>query len=58
MFQSKDANASLKKLDQNLLNTCTLLLGFDDTKVECLKTFIKCKPLVTWIQESMKGDIK
>ncbi|VDI83612.1 Hypothetical predicted protein, partial [Mytilus galloprovincialis] len=43
----------MKKLDNNLLTTCSILGGITQDRSECLQVFIKCKPLVDWIKESM-----
>ncbi|CAG2252472.1 RNF213 [Mytilus edulis] len=48
----------MKKLDQNLLTTCSILGEVTPERSECLKDFIKCKPLVDWIKESMPGGLK
>ncbi|XP_063441660.1 E3 ubiquitin-protein ligase rnf213-alpha-like [Mytilus trossulus] len=48
----------MKKLDQNLLNTCSILGEVTPERSKCLKDFIKCKPLVDWLKESMPGGLK
>ncbi|XP_052062754.1 E3 ubiquitin-protein ligase rnf213-alpha-like isoform X2 [Mytilus californianus] len=48
----------MKKLDSNLLDTCSILGGITQDRSECLQVFIKCKPLVDWIKESMPAGLK
>ncbi|CAG2215365.1 RNF213 [Mytilus edulis] len=48
----------MKKLDNNLLTTCSILGGITQDRSECLQVFIKCKPLVDWIKESMPAGLK
>lgn len=46
----------MRKLDNNLLATCSILGKVTKERAECLKAFIKCKPLVDWLTESMPGN--
>ncbi|XP_052062680.1 E3 ubiquitin-protein ligase rnf213-alpha-like isoform X2 [Mytilus californianus] len=48
----------MKKLNQNLLTTCSILGQVTPERSECLKDFIKCKPLVDWLKKSMPGGLK
>ncbi|XP_052062678.1 E3 ubiquitin-protein ligase rnf213-alpha-like isoform X2 [Mytilus californianus] len=52
------ADTSMRKLDNNLLATCSILGEVTNERAECLKAFIKCKPLVDWLTESMPAGLK
>lgn len=43
------------KLDRNLITATASLKGMSKAKAHCLDTFIQCKPLVDWLQKTMKS---
>ena len=47
------ADTRMNKLDRSLLKICAVLKKVTKERAECLKTFIRCKPLVDWLKESM-----
>ena len=47
------ADTSMNKLDRSLLKICAVLKKVTKERAECLKTFIRCKPLVDWLKKSM-----
>ncbi|KAL3881513.1 hypothetical protein ACJMK2_027945, partial [Sinanodonta woodiana] len=52
------SNKMMKEFDEKLLKICELLELISSEKTRCLDHFIKCKRLVQWLRESMKGGLK
>ncbi|XP_063403574.1 E3 ubiquitin-protein ligase rnf213-alpha-like [Mytilus trossulus] len=55
---TKGADTNMNKLDHSFLRTCSVLRDFTKDRVECLKTFIRCKQFVYWLRESMPCGLK
>ena len=53
VLQTTGTDTSMNKLDHSLVDTCSILKEVTDDRADCLKKFIKCKPLVKWIKEAM-----
>ena len=46
---------TIAEIDDDLIATGDQLKEIDDNKSNCLKDFLKCKPLVDWLREELKG---
>ena len=53
VLQTTGTDTSMNKLDHSLVDTCSILKEVNEERADCLKKFIKCKPLVKWIKEAM-----
>jgi len=43
----------MKDFDQNLMETCEFLRDVTESRAACLKAFVKCGNMITWLKESM-----
>lgn len=57
-IQGKDKSKTLSDVTPDMIKTGEKLRGIDDKKIECLQTFVKCKPLIQWLKEELKGKKK
>ncbi|XP_052215091.1 E3 ubiquitin-protein ligase rnf213-alpha-like isoform X2 [Dreissena polymorpha] len=46
----------LDKVDEHVMQSCATLMSITVEERDCLKAFMKCKPLITWLQQSMAGE--
>ncbi|XP_041354587.1 E3 ubiquitin-protein ligase rnf213-alpha-like [Gigantopelta aegis] len=51
-------NVAMRKMDQSVLKTCTLLEDVTNKQIESLVAFRENKPLVDWLRDSMKAGLK
>lgn len=47
----------MNKLKPALFKPCQVLSNIDNKKIRCLVKFIKTKPLIDWLRESMPGKL-
>ena len=52
-FQHGDQDLRMKDFDQNLMETCEFLRDVTESRAACLKAFVKCGNMITWLKESM-----
>ncbi|KAJ8314909.1 hypothetical protein KUTeg_007059 [Tegillarca granosa] len=50
---SENKDIEMRRLDESLIKTCSFLQLLDEKRAECLRCFIRAKPLVLWLKESM-----
>lgn len=54
-FQDDSKEVTLKCIDENLLKAGESIQEINEDREHCLKQFIECRELVTWLQDSLKG---
>ncbi|XP_060599995.1 E3 ubiquitin-protein ligase RNF213-like [Ruditapes philippinarum] len=47
-------NFSMNSFDQSLINTCSFLEDMTPERAKCLAAYVECKPLVKWLNKTMK----
>ena len=51
-------SSPLSSIDENLIDACSFLEDFrDDTKLDCLQTFVNCADIIEWIRTYTKGNV-
>ena len=48
---------TISHIKDDLVETGDQLRDIDEHKIECLKDFLNCKPLVDWLREELKGNV-
>ncbi|XP_053396009.1 E3 ubiquitin-protein ligase rnf213-alpha-like [Mercenaria mercenaria] len=51
-----DNDLEMRSFDDSVMKACDFLTELTPAREICLKTFIRCEPLVKWLKESMKKE--
>lgn len=54
LFQYGDNDLEMRSFDDKVMKACDFLKDLTPKQELCLKTFVRCEPLVKWLKESMK----